>query len=677
MAALWPIFIASAVYMLLHLIAPLLNPPHFFWGVRFFPFLFEGLLAIPAVALGYMIWNVSRNTHAEAHRDLSPRTTFLFLAILCLAAVLAANIDAFVLGDGENVLFQIINPGEQKLVREPLVLSAAKLFKEVAKAVFPAPDMRNVQIIAEHSPGRLSSIVYAEHALTLLGIACLVIALFASRQILWTWFPDGRSRLLAGVFLLGSGYLVLFAGYAEYYSAAIALNILFHAFLSRSLKDKAFTWAAALTYGISCTAYVGMVAYFPVFLLAVWQAREKSYTQLALHAGFVSALVTGVFFAIGYSPAMIWTYFAGSVESSSSHIIPFGGPASIKHAYTAFSPYHFLDLANILLLVNPIAVVITIQGIVALIRKRSTPEREEFVLLTSVGCSLAMMFLVNCDIGMIADWDLVTPFTIPIVLYALWIIARRIPAGTRRMALSIGAFAITAHTALWMWTLSNADASISRLHAMQNRETFSVDGLHYTSTNIARYCGRTGLTAQFIAEMERLTDSVLPDDPRGYFTLAQMNFERNRPDLSLAVLRRAIDRGIADYRIESQYAKMLREQGDVSGAIDHYRAYLTKLPRGFADSSEVSVRIFYLGVCYTQADSAERAIEAMHLALRWDPRNARAQLMLSQLYFGVGRTSEALTLVKSVSATATEPTLRSYADSLLRSIESPRSLIAP
>jgi tetratricopeptide (TPR) repeat protein len=312
--------------------------------------------------------------------------------------------------------------------------------------------------------------------------------------------------------------------------------------------------------------------------------------------------------------------------------------------------------------------VIAALGVAGLVRKRYAAEPTDFILLTSVVCSLGMLFLVNCDIGMVADWDLASPFTVPLILYAIWILARRVQPGIRLHAMRIGVIALSAHTILWMWTLADDDASIGRLQAMQNRNTFSIDGLHYTTMNFMRYYGRTVQTEKGLAVMHRLVDHVLPDDPRGYFTLAQIYIDQKQRDEALEVLAKSIARNAADYRIESLYANMLRERGEVRGAIRHYRAYMEKLPREYSDSADVSIKILYLGVCYTQADSLQRAIETMETALRWNPGNAHASLMLAQLYLGTNRVQDALPLIERAAGAATDPSLKNYADSLLRRI---------
>ena len=660
------IYIAAFTYLILHLAAGLFEPPYLLWGVRFFPYLPEALVVVPVFSIVAVSFVYFRRHRERKQKGISRRSGILALSAVCLTAILFANIDAFVLGDGENILFQIVNPGEQQLVREPLVLTVAKGLKETAKAIYPVPDLRGVTLNGSHTPADLAQVIHAEHALTLLGIISLLFALYGSWLLLSDWFSDGSEILYAGVFLLGSGFLALYAGYAEYYGAAIAFTILLHALILRSLKKKTLSWSVAVVYGISCTSYVGMLAYLPVVLLGFWFVWPRSLKHLLLHVIVVGIVITAIFFTIGYSPSGLWTYFIGSTETSSSHVIPFGGPASIKHAYLAFSPYHFLDLANLLLLVNPLAIVILLTGIVALLRKQYSLERTDALLLLSAACSFVMMFLVNCDIGMVADWDLLAPFTVPPVLSALWIVAKRAKGGIRLKTLKIGAMAVAAHAVLWMSILAIDDASIARLQAVQNQKTFSVDGLHYTTMNIIRYYGRTGESGSELAVLQRLTDEVLPGDPRAYYTLAQMHLDQRRNDLAFHTLAKAIDRGAADYRIEALYGKMLHQKGDPKEAVLHFKASLEKLPVGYSDSTDVSIKTFYLGQCYVQLDSSAQAIEALRTALRWDPENAYAGLTLAQLYLRGNRRSEAIVLIQHVARFETDPALRHYADSLLQ-----------
>ena len=379
-----------------------------------------------------------------------------------------------------------------------------------------------------------------------------------------------EARLWLVVLALFGASVELFFGYFENYTPLFFIAALQILASLRVLRGTGRVVWVVLAWLVALWAHVQAILLFPALVyVLLWRFERQDTARIERHAARVLVLLLAVGLAAAYAMSPLRRY-----------LLPFGGNAE---RYGLFDPAHLLDVANVLWLLCPVAIVFAVAEIVA-VRRRGAPRRAQprplvagaawmtqrgervFCTMLIVPC-LVFLFFFNAEIGVARDWDLFTLLGLGMVPWVLSVL-QSTPALPRTsmaaaLALSLGLgiawIAInasgprsaarfehileheTAHVPYALETLANWYRDAGRpsdgMRAMERAAALSGNPRHRALLGI--YCAQAGDHDRAIALLSAEVD-VRPDNLDGWRWLAH-SLEKKGDDVRLEqVLRQAI-----------------------------------------------------------------------------------------------------------------------------------------
>jgi hypothetical protein len=668
-----PFLIALALafcFAAFHVLTAFLPPDYLFWGVNMLRYLPTAAMLFPVLAVAGILWVWLGPKGSAPSPKMYGWIIHMIIPAMLIVVLVISNIHAFLLGDGGNVTKQIIisSRGVHVASRAPLSLLFMQWMYRVSDLFNPATPFDNQKLVSDVLTHTVRDNSNAEFSFALAGILLILILYFVLVRV-GTYFVEAPSqRVWAILFILGSGTLVLFAGYIEYYLLPCVLLVLFILSVIYALNEQKHAWLPAALLACTIASHVGLLAYAPVLALMLWHVFGKSIKKLVLYCGITAVAGLGILALAGYSPEThIYIFLAKSTEAG-SHFIPFFHTASKAQAYTAFSIYHFTDLANLFLLVNPAGILIMFLFLPKIFREKLFLKPVEGTLLLSVLISLGMLFIANCDIGMVADWDFLALYTLPVTIAGAWFLLKH-GSASRSGILKLCSIVLVMHTGLWLWNLADDQASVRRLIALQNTKTFSPDGLLYTTTHLTRYYSERNNFTEMTKPYERMINELNPNDPRAYFSLSRLYTRMKNNAAAEAILKKALEKGIDDYRIDGALGDAHMARQEFHLAIPLYKAYLDKYPSTNNDSTGRGKGWLAMARAYLGIDSLSQSVEAYKQGLRLDTENVEGMAQLAIVYIRMNASNEAIPLLRKVVQNTTNTEQRAKAAHLLKLCE--------
>ncbi|MDH7514554.1 MAG: tetratricopeptide repeat protein [Bacteroidota bacterium] len=277
-------------------------------------------------------------------------------------------------------------------------------------------------------------------AVALLALGVFFFAYRREREI-------DTARILAPFCTAG---ILLFFGYVEFYVVVYALVAMFAILGERYVGGRGRTFPLVLVYVGAVAAHYESLAFLPAFLFAYFSRRMPSFSRQAFHS--FRFVVPCVLLAIGAA------YFVFGFAWKDSRIVmpffPVTTPAGTL-AYTLFSSYHLIDLANILLLLAPSALLVVL--LTPLTGRTPLSPAARFHAVAAASFFLFLVF-ANTSLGLARDWDIATPLGIPLTFLALAVIRDRAPHTWRT---SGAAFASASILFFLPWVLLHLDPAMS------------------------------------------------------------------------------------------------------------------------------------------------------------------------------------------------------------------------
>ncbi len=250
----------------------------------------------------------------------------------------------------------------------------------------------------------------------------LVNLLFSIGSVVLMWrivrelVPAGEKRLLSYLILIGTGTTQLFFAYVEVYPPLFCCYLLLMLLMIRRNGRPLHLLSAV--YGILVAFHFGMISLFPVMLLVWHEGRKRVGTASTLLSVGISAGVALILLWIcGFNGETL----ASNVAGRARHILPLASADDYWASYGLLSPYHALDIANLLILVWPatLAVLVLLWRIDGF--RTLQHDRTAFLLAVAAICGFSLVAVVNTELGMARDWDLLSTYawTLPFAGFAL------------------------------------------------------------------------------------------------------------------------------------------------------------------------------------------------------------------------------------------------------------------
>jgi tetratricopeptide (TPR) repeat protein len=657
--------VLSLAYILLHLAARQLQPEYLFWGINLLNYLPGAAFPLAAVLFPVSLFAVI--FFKQRPGATRGRAQFAALLLALLVILWFGRIHAFVLGDGTNAISALITSirGQNVATRAPLSFLFARAMYSVVRIFIGGSAGGNDRFVSDTFSYTGDELAGVQLGFVIGGLLLFVVFFYAAVFISRYLVREQRHRIWAVLFIVCSGFLPFFAGYVEFYMLPLVLLMVFFLAMVRTLLKDGSPWPPVLAFAAAAAAHVGMLVFLPALLLMLWFVHRTNLKMLLLMTAGTLVLIVGVLFLSGYSPDRFMYIFAAKSTEAGSHFIPLFHTGARSQSYTMFSPYHVTDLANLFLLVNPFGFCLLLMALPKMLKEKAYHNPVGSVLLLSVVLSFIMLFIANCDIGMVADWDALSLFVLPVVLAGLWFFLQSgAPARITMVRMFVAVMAV--HSGLWLWTLANDSSSITRLERLQNRNTMSPDGLLYTTNNLSRYYGEKNDFDHITQLYTRLIHELNPEDPRGYFTLARMYIRGKRNRDAEIVLSEAIVKGIADYRIDGAAADLLTERNELRNAVYYYSSSFVKGTSAGAEASALSNTCAGLGYCYYRLQAPDSAVFFWDKALKLDPTNPEASAQLGLFLMQQNEFEKAIPLLQSTIAYVTDQEKKEKAMKLLQ-----------
>lgn len=344
----------------------------------------------------------------------------------------------------------------------------------------------------------------------------------------------GQRRLALLLALAGSAGVLLYAGYAEYYTPVFAALTVYILAAERALVGKTKLWPALLAYAVAVASHYMALALLPSLLLVA--ALRSETLRKRLHALRHADLRGGL--AAGGALIALWllVYFVtGFADSQSRVVMPVAaqqGPAG-THSYTLLSAWHLADILNLFILLSPAALVALLWTWVARFREKKYGDGVDAFHALNIVLFTGFAFFANASLGLSRDWDLLSPLGIILLLAALSALRRRYD---ERAAVALAMISVLL---LLPWTQLHRDseAAASRFEKVMELDRAHMYGDYALSgyDALRKYRHREGDLRAEIRLTQRMIEILdYPQHYRELSGMAQM-IEKSDPDSTLVL----------------------------------------------------------------------------------------------------------------------------------------------
>jgi len=337
----------------------------------------------------------------------------ILIASLAAAAACSFTVPWPIMGDGVLHVYQYVpRPGDAPNINNHSPFLSIFLVA-IYRLIFLALGRDSAQVVQAGEMGNLAwSIVSA------VGTFSFIILLL---KVLSQSAGDKHNFRVFAALLFTSGTMAVFSGFVEIAVVLLPVLLLYILMVLYTLKKDSGPWLFAGTLFFCLGFHASMVAIVPSAAYVAYckreQIKERPFTWLA------ATVVTAGVFLLLISLLTGLGSFADLFLSGrdSLKLISTG-----ESPYTLFSPYHLLELGNVLLLHNPLNFIFAawIFFAAAVFGERWRNDRVSvFLLLLLLGYT-GMLFVFHALLGIVRDWDIFSPLGIllPLTAGRLWLI---------------------------------------------------------------------------------------------------------------------------------------------------------------------------------------------------------------------------------------------------------------
>lgn len=374
-------------------------------------------------------------------------------------------------------------------------------------------------------------------------------------------------RLLAGLFIVVSGSIQLAFGYIETYTPTACMVLVYLFLAVRFLEGKTKLLLPALAYGVLFTFHFGMLWLAPsLMVLVLRELRNRRYgSVISAFAGTI-ALISLLLWPTGYTPRGLLEHL---ISKSGSQWIPITAANPVKYAYGLFDAGHFIDLANLFMLLSPFAAVLFIpRSVRSLGSGRSRDPSHQFLIVTGM-CGLLFIVLTNFEIGMSRDWDLTAPYFLGIIIAALylWYNDRGSPHQRRNLMFSMVVLMLL-HTIFWVVLNAQEERSIRRFTMLPDSSLWSRSAYGYAYEDLSVYYRERGNRDEAI-RYSTMSVEAEPLHARRWFSLGGLYESAGRKTDAISAYERALVLGSDHFTLYVNLGLLYADMGRSDDALRH------------------------------------------------------------------------------------------------------------
>ncbi|MBA4313301.1 MAG: hypothetical protein C0417_11805 [Chlorobiaceae bacterium] len=550
---------------------------------------------------------------------------FLFFSIAAfIAAAIILRIQTPLLGDGYVILngYENIMKGarELELSRHP----GSKLYFYIMIKIFGADTylgIMDVFLIGE----------------IILGIG-FIISSFYTIRLLTT---DPRHTLLSFIFILSFPYMQLYFGYVEFYSVQLFfISIYIWAVVAYLQKRVSFVLISILFFLILFSGYLSAVLLVPSLLYLLFIEYKTSGLKNILLGGAVAASLSFLIFSFsGYRLELFLS------PSNHSHLLALTQSDDYYQAYSLFSPYHLVDILNLLILNGAPALFLIVLSFIYSRNKFSPTENSNIFIFTGISLIL-FMFIVKFDLPMAIDWDVIAPLFYVLAVYAATTGYRLLKIHSYRL-LSILTVSTMFTSILFFVLNASTLPNINRVKLFLNPQTSSQSGIYQTTFHLAMYYF-------YERDINNLVDLwkkyiiQFPSDGNGYDKLIQSYWELG--EYGYRSIERTFKNWISidsnNTEAKSKYAAFCFLHGSYYIKLNQYSAAIQKLEEAINFDKNIPGVYNNLGLIYYDFKKYDISINYFKKAIDVDSNYALGYKNMAKSYFATGDTETTISLLK-------------------------------
>jgi tetratricopeptide (TPR) repeat protein len=632
----------SALLVVLHLLA-LFSPSALNWGFHFLAFLppFVVLLYVSAAIAGCF---GALSGHGE--RWVGSASNFLFrrplqfLSVILIAFVVSAaafRITVPLLGDS---FYLVRNYSESLQGIAPLYARNEPL------ATYYFALLLNARHVSTFG-GFMATFFIAE---LLLGIGFIINAFVIIRAVL----SDSKSQLLALLLVLVVPYIQVFFGYVETYSVVLFTLSLYILACVLSLKGKAPFPLVPLSFLLLALVHYLSILSLPSLLYAAYREyRHRGFRPVLIGFGCAAAVFLALLVGVNFDVSQ----FSSAVPHH--HYLSISKPEDAadaeSQAYTLFSPFHALDLANYLILMSPGVFLLLIFAAVR--DKFSVPGSPvQRLLFLAIAPVFSFLLIVKFDLGAAKDWDVFAPYFFLTTLLAGISFLEPFKPGSAKITLLV--LVISAlNSLLYVGLNSTKQASIRRYMSLADPRTVSHLSRYAFSLHLSQYDHQVGNSPGALDIWKRYITSD-PSDGRGYRNLiTNLGMEIDLPRGPEPAVPAHVPEQIRDTyerwltvdstndALRTEFTRFCIDAGNDSfhkERLDEAESYYSLAIRTQPDNANAYNN---LGSVYAQEGKRDRAVELYRKALGLRPEYAEALYNLGNLYAEQGDSAQSRQLL--------------------------------
>ncbi len=422
------------------------------------------------------------------------------------------------------------------------------------------------------------------------GVLAVGVMLFLSGTLLRDR-ADRVEHALVFILLLVGGGVQLFFGYVENYTVTYLVLFFFFWLSLAYLSGKVALWLPSMFFGLLFASHFGMVYLMPALLLLYFHAwKKKKVNDVVIAVGVMLVATYAVLLWCGYSPQTVEGIF---MKEGGGHRVPLFEKSTGWHAYTLFSPWHFVDIKNLYILLSPFPVVfafLLIPKYRASLNMRNIPF---LFLLSTALFSLAFTFGFNFDIGMSRDWDLLAPYNLGLILAGVFTILHYVEEeALRRKILLVACWVTMLGTLPWILVNAQVESSLARFNTLRDERLWGAAALIYADEDLGGYHRDRKDYAKAI-EYYREGLAIDSTNSRRWLVIAnayQMNGEN---DLAIHALDKAVQLGTRSLQTHAQLGQMYSQRGEFEKAVAVWKKALEQ------DQSQAAFS-YYIGATLSE-----------------------------------------------------------------------------
>lgn len=643
-----PIFFSALVgtlYLLGGLFPGALN-----WGFHFLGFLPWHHTMLYGATLVWLLYFVLRAHPEELIAPLAkkyqatPWQIFFGTVFIMICSAVLLRVRAPLLGDG---FYLIKNYYEAAQGTSPLYPRDEPLATYYYPVFFRLIGLSSFE-------GFLNSFLVAD---ILLGAGFI----FNAFMITKTMFTEDSHRILAFVFLLALPYMELFFGYVETYPVVLfALSLFINTAVSY-LHQKTPFWVIPPVFLVMClTHYLSSLLIFSLLYLAYTELKRKRVAQVAAGFGIAALLGVGLLSAIDFDIEKFTSWVPYSHLLS---ILESSDPLeNYAQAYTLFSPFHFIDIANLLVLLGAAPLFIVLNTLRKNRLALSLSPLTRFLTTAIVPFGL-ILFLIKFDLGAARDWDVFSPYFFLLALLAACFMFRLTDAPAVRSYALIILISLT-NSFVFYYLNADTEPSIRRFASFFDNRTLSQNGFYGASLQLALYYHQVADINEPVRIWKTYAE-LFPADERGYQNIIN---NLSRPGQEAEVFRtyaqwfardpehpsvkqrfeafclstgnRFFEKGdlssAAAYyqhalQIDSTNPRSYNNLGSVFAEQHHYDLAIVMFEKAIALDSSYADALHNLGDAYIDSGSRRRGLSFLQRAARLGNRQAQNELLQQRI----------------------------------------------